>query len=113
MDQYERLRLALDKHITGAPAHKALYEILKILFTPEEAEAALGLTFSPRPAGEVAADAGVSEDEARQRLEALADKGVVFAREKQGVMGYALLPVAAALRRPYPWRRARTRPKRP
>ncbi len=43
MDAYEKLREILDASPTGAPASKAFDEILRILFTPQEAAEALPL----------------------------------------------------------------------
>ena len=93
MDVYEQLREHLDKHATGAPDSPEIMEILSTLFTPEEAEVASFTPFRPRPAARVAEKAGIAEREAKERLESLADKGLVYAREKDGEWGYALLPI--------------------
>ena len=87
----------LHKHPTGAPESEYLDEILRILFTPEEVPVALGMGFTPRGIPAIAAAAGVAEEEARARCEAMADKGIVFSREKGGEMGYALLPTIPGL----------------
>jgi len=92
VDHYEKLRQVLHQHLAGAPKSKAFDEILRILFTPQEVEVALGMAFLPRSVRQIAQAAGVSEDEAFDRCESMADKGVIFAREKDGQMGYALLP---------------------
>ncbi|HUT52317.1 MAG TPA: 4Fe-4S binding protein [bacterium] len=97
MDDYEKLREVLDKHLSGAPPAKAIDEILRILFTPEEAKVALGLIFAPSPVAEIAAAAGVSEEEARLKCESMADKGIVYCRDKGGEKGYALLPTIPGL----------------
>ncbi len=94
---YEKLREVLDLHPCGCPEAPEIYQLLEILFTPEEARVALGLAFRPLPADEVARRSGVEVEEAKARLEAMADKGVVFSREKEGVRGYALLPVMPGL----------------
>lgn len=93
MDIYEELREHLDKHPTGAPEAPEILEILSILFTVEEAKVAAAMPFRPKSAEEIAERAGVSPEEARERLESLADKGLAYAREKDGEWGYALLPV--------------------
>jgi NAD-dependent dihydropyrimidine dehydrogenase PreA subunit/DNA-binding transcriptional ArsR family regulator len=93
MNVYEELREHLDKHATGAPSSPEIMEILSTLFTPEEAKVAAFTPFRPRPAALIAERAGVSEEEASERLEGLADKGLVYAREKDGQWGYALLPI--------------------
>jgi len=92
MDDYERLRQILHKHPTGAPPSEAFQEILRTLFTPQEAHVALGMGFAPRTAQKIAAVAAVVEDEARIACESMANKGVIFARRKDGQMAYALLP---------------------
>ncbi len=89
-DLYESLRVLLDSHPFGCPPAPEIIEILKILFTEEEAEVALGLGFRPFTVKEIADKAGVSFQEAEIRLESLANKGLVFARKKDGEWGYAL-----------------------
>lgn len=83
----------LDTHPAGCPPADEIIEILGILFTEEEAETALGLGFIPFNLDVVAARAGVDIERAERNLESLADKGMVFARQKDGVKKYALLPV--------------------
>ena len=97
MDDYEKLRQILDKHLAGAPASKKLDQILRILFTPEEVKVAVGMIFTPTPVEEIAARSGVPVEEARARCESLANKGIVFSREKNGIMGYSLLPTIPGL----------------
>ena len=97
MDQYEQLRVILDKHLAGAPPSEKFDEILRILFSPEEVPVALALMFTPMPLDEIAAKAGVSLEEARERCESMAGKGIVFSREKNGSMGYCLLPTIPGL----------------
>jgi NAD-dependent dihydropyrimidine dehydrogenase PreA subunit len=92
MDLYTQLRQMLHQHPAGAPESEAFDEILRILFTPQEVEVALGMGFRPRSVERIAGAAGVPQDEVRERCESMADKGIVFAREKGGQMGYALLP---------------------
>ncbi|HUT85081.1 MAG TPA: hypothetical protein VMX95_10560 [Thermodesulfobacteriota bacterium] len=92
MDNYEKLREILHRHPAGAPRSKAFDEILRVLFTPEEVEVALGMVFVPRGIQEIAKVVGVSQDKVLERCESMASKGVVFSREKDGQMGYALLP---------------------
>ena len=92
MDKYEDLRRLLHAHPTGAPNSEYFDEILRILFTPEEVEVALGLGFVPRSIPSIARAAGISDEEAFARCESMANKGVIFSRDKGGEMGYALLP---------------------
>jgi electron transport complex protein RnfB len=88
---YEKLREILDVHPMGCPPAPEIIEILKILFTEDEARVALGLGFRPFSVDEIAARAGVESEAAGLHLESLADKGMVFARQKNDVWGYALL----------------------
>jgi len=97
MDQYEQLRSLLDKHLPGAPPSRSFDEILRILFTPEEVKIALALIFTPSPLDVIAARAGVSVDEARERCESMASKGIVFSREENGIMCYSLVPTIPGL----------------
>jgi len=92
MNSYEKLREMLHTHPTGAPQSEAFHEILRILFTPEEAEVTLGMGFAPRSVRRIAQLSGVPEEEVCERCESMANKGIIFAREKAGEMGYALLP---------------------
>jgi electron transport complex protein RnfB len=92
LDKYEALRQVLHKHPSGAPKSEFFDEILSILFTPEEVEVALGMGFAPRSVSSIAQAVGAPEEEVRARCESMANKGIVFSREKSGEMGYALLP---------------------
>ena len=97
MNAYEELRGILDASPAGAPASRAFEEILGILFTPEEADLATHMTLVPRPLAFIASQAGRPEDEAGRMLEAMADRGVIFAREKEGTRSYGLLPTIPGL----------------
>jgi len=92
MDNYEKFREILHRHPSGAPKSGAFDEILRILFTPEEVEVALGMVFFPRSVHEIAEKTAAPVDVVREHCESMANKGVVFSREKDGEMGYALLP---------------------
>lgn len=93
MEIYEELRKHLDKHATGAPESPEIIEILSTFFTPDEARIAVCAPFRPKPAVVIAERAGVPAEEAKRHLESMADKGLVYAREKNGEWGYALLPI--------------------
>ena len=98
---YEKLREMLDVHPMGCPPAPEIIEILKILFTADEAAVALGLGLRPFSVDEIAARAGVDSQAAGLHLESLADKGMVFARRKNGVWGYALLNLTSIFENPY------------
>ena len=97
MDTYEKLRDILHKNPIGAPKSPAFDEILRILFTPEEAEVAVGMTFVPKDVEQIAQSAAVTTEKAASLCESMAAKGVVFSREKKGAVGYALLPTIPGL----------------
>jgi ferredoxin/DNA-binding transcriptional ArsR family regulator len=98
---YEKLRELIDVHPLGCPPAPEIIEILKILFDEDEARVALGLGFIPFAVDQIARRAGMDPKGAESHLESLADKGVVYAREKNGVKGYALLNVINLFENPY------------
>lgn len=97
IDVYEQLRRNLDTYVTGCPPSPEIDEILRILFSEDEALMATGLAFVPRTADEVAERAGLPVAGAGAVLERLADRGVVLARRKDGAVLYSLLPVMPGL----------------
>jgi len=97
MNAYEKLREILHKNPIGAPESRAFDEILRILFTPEEAEVAVGMTFVPKGVEQIAESAGVSKETTESLCESMAAKGVVYSRRKKGQMGYSLLPTVPGL----------------
>ena len=94
---YENLRQLLDRHPTGCPPAQEIIDILNLLFSEEEAEVALALGFRPYPVDVVATKVGLDLQETHKHLEALADRGVVFAKEKNSTWHYALLPILPGL----------------
>ncbi len=97
MDVYERLREVLDAHPTGAPPSPVFEKILRILFKPEEAELLNHMNFSPKPVEAIAAAAGVPVEVADRMLGALADRVLIFGREKGGKRSYGLLATIPGL----------------
>ena len=98
---YESLRSLLDCHPFGCPSSPEIIEILKILFSEDEAKVALGLGFVPFTAEEIAQRSGLDLPEVKQRIESLASKGLVFAREKDGVWKYALFDTIRLFENPF------------
>jgi Na+-translocating ferredoxin:NAD+ oxidoreductase subunit B len=98
---YEALRELLDTHPVGCRHTPEIIRILEILFTPAEARAALGLGFVPFTVEQIAARAKMDPQEAAAHLTSLADKGLVFEREKKGGKGYALLNSIQIFENPY------------
>jgi len=93
MDAHNKLQQKLNTHPAGAPDRPEFLEILRILFTPEEAELALHLAFRPKPVDDIAQKAGLSVNEVTTLCERLADKGLAFCRIRHGNKAYALQPL--------------------
>ena len=92
MHHYRKLQQKLDQHPIGAPESEEFIEILKHLFKPEELDLALSLDFQPKPPEKIAEQSGVKEEETKEKLEGMADRGVVLAKAMEGTTYYALLP---------------------
>ncbi|MBE0596489.1 MAG: hypothetical protein IH614_04400, partial [Desulfuromonadales bacterium] len=98
---YTRLRAHLNTFILGAPEAVAILEILRLRFTPAEAEVALLLGPSHVDAVTLAARSNRREDELLTLLEQMADKALVYKKvvEREGGARdvYSLLPTAVGL----------------
>jgi Na+-translocating ferredoxin:NAD+ oxidoreductase subunit B len=93
MDIYERLREILDAHPSTAPKAKSIDEILRTLFTPEEAALAVKMSYKTKSLASIAKAAGVEDSKARKNLESMADKGIIYSKNKDGKKFYGLLPL--------------------
>jgi ferredoxin len=82
---YTRLREFMDTMPTGFPATPTGVEIrlLKRLFTPEEAELTMKLSKEPEDVSSIAARLGVDQAQLAERLESMAQKGLIF-RVREG-----------------------------
>ncbi len=85
-DIYQKLAQHLDDLPAGFPSTESGVElrILRRLFRPEEAELALHLTLSPEESEVIANRAEIDSEEAAQRLDKLAKKGLIFSIERDG-----------------------------
>ncbi len=97
MDNYEKFRELIDSHPSGAPKSKIILEILRILFTEEEIRVALTMSFKGKGVEEIAKSANLPIEETSRMLESMADKMVIYCREKDGRKTYALLPTIPGL----------------
>ena len=80
-DVYRRLQQRLDELPVGYPATRSGVElrILKQLFTPEEAEVALGLNAVPETVDKIQSRLpGRSEEELERMLDHMVEKGAIF-----------------------------------
>jgi Pyruvate/2-oxoacid:ferredoxin oxidoreductase delta subunit len=94
---YRRLQQHLDRQPVGFPAvwSRADQRLLRRMFTPDEAEVALGLSFLPTPLAAVAertAPAFTAESTGRL-LESMFQKGAIGWKQRDGVGQWFLLPL--------------------
>ena len=85
-DPYERLREFLDQFPIGFPKTDSGVEIkiLKRLFTEEQAEIATLLSPIPKDAAQIAVRTGRDEKDLSEKLEHMADTGLVFRTRREG-----------------------------
>lgn len=94
---YEKLYKKLAVTPTGVPKGEKIFEILRILFTPEEAELALVLPFMPAPLPDIADGAKMDVEDAKSTLLNMADKGLVYTFESKGTPMFMLFGVVWTL----------------
>jgi electron transport complex protein RnfB len=92
-DIYVRLMKRMDDFPAGALESEHLLGILRMIFDEEEAWLAVDLPSGLEELSSIAERTGRDEAELQAILEGMADKGLVFAREKQGKRYYNLLPL--------------------
>ena len=78
MDKYRELQSILDSHPSGAPESKYFDEILKTLFTPDEIEIAVKMSFKNMSIKKIAELSSLAVDETEKRLESMANKAIIF-----------------------------------
>jgi ferredoxin len=86
MEAYKKLAKHLDNLPAGFPATESGIElkILKHIFTPEEAEIAVGLTMMPEKSEDIAERMGVEKEGFDAKLFDMSKKGQVFRYTKDG-----------------------------
>lgn len=92
---YDRLTERLNRFPQGAPPAESLYQILRILFSEEEAALVSVLPIRPFTAARAAAIWKIPEAKARGVLEALASRALLVDWEREGVTEYVLPPPMA------------------
>lgn len=97
MDKYEELQEILDSHPSTAPKSDSFIEILKILFTPEEVAVACTMSYTPKSIGDISAASGLPENKTEELLESMANKAVIFSKNREGSNHYGLLPTIPGL----------------
>jgi Pyruvate/2-oxoacid:ferredoxin oxidoreductase delta subunit len=112
MEHYNKLRQLLDTHPAGAPPSNYFDQILRILFSPEEAEAASHLTFILQPVSKLAQKTGKDQHTLTELYENMANRGLVMAKVSEGGENrYSLLPTIPGLFE-FPFMRAERLPQK-
>ncbi len=94
---YHRLQKRLDKNITGAPYSPVFIEILKLMFTPEEAEFVRNIPSRPTRLDDLAVRLGVPAEKLGDQLGEMARRGVMLDIDIKGRRYFALPPVVIGL----------------
>lgn len=98
---YRLLQRHLDKQAVGFPAawSRADIRLLKRLFTPDEAKAALHLTYKPEPTGTIIGRAvqEFSGEETKRLLDSMFTKGSIGWKEKDGTGHWYVLPLVVGM----------------
>ena len=89
---YEKLADYLNSMPIGAPKTPELFEILKTLYTEEEAELAVKLPFLPMTLDALADRTGIEESALKPVLNTMVEKGLVFEELGADEPLYRLLP---------------------
>ncbi len=106
---YERLARHLGKLVSGYPFRETLLELLQENFSPREAELVLAIPnhLAPLelvPLEQIARRAGVRGEEAKEVLENLAQRGVIYSGSTAGgEPGYAHLQVGYGMPQSFFW----------
>ncbi len=93
--KYEELRAAIQMRGGSMPAIKSpeFFALIDFLFSPEEANLAVAMPLMPSSAEDIAIKTNRDAAGVRSHLETMADKGLVYTFDKNGVRFYSLLPL--------------------
>ena len=89
---YNLLQRRLDRYPVGAPESEALYEILKILYSEEEAKIAIGMPLKFTSLFKLSKRINIEKKILKDRLTCMSEKGLVFDIERNGEKYYMLMP---------------------
>ena len=93
-EKYRLLQQRLDRNITGAPESPVFMKILKLLFSPEEAELARKIPRQPASLNALSKKLSIGCKELDEKLTEMAQKGLVVDLEHKGKRYFVLAPVA-------------------
>ena len=91
--EYRLLQQRLDQNVTGAPYSPVFIEILKMLFSSEEAEIARQIPLRPTSLPLLARKIGMPMEELRDKIIRMAERGLVFDLEYKEECYVVLAPV--------------------
>ncbi|MBN2475183.1 MAG: 4Fe-4S binding protein [Pirellulales bacterium] len=91
--EHRLLQRQLDRTLMGAPDSPALMQILRLLFTPEEASLARRLPGKLSTLGRLARKLQMPRDELEARLTAMAERGLVIDLQYAGTRFFTLAPI--------------------
>jgi ferredoxin len=89
---YKALRERLDRYPVGAPGESTIFEILKELYTPEEADLGAKMPLRLTSLKAISQTVGIPEQALLPRLEAMAHKGLVMDFPAGDKVRYMLSP---------------------
>ena len=90
---YRKLQQRLDRNITGAPDSPEFMQILRLLFSPEEADIARQMPMQFMSLSKLARKLGTPAEPLAAKLANMAARGLVFDMEHDGRRYFALAPV--------------------
>ncbi|MFQ5996165.1 MAG: ATP-binding protein [Dehalococcoidales bacterium] len=91
--KYRRLQQRLDRNITGAPESPTFTKILKLLFSPEEAEFARRIPGQPTSLDVLSRKLDIPPDKLDNKMTEMAQRGLVLDLEYKGQRYFSLPPV--------------------
>lgn len=91
--EYRLLQQRLDQNVTGAPYSPVFIEILKLLFSPEEADIARQIPLRPTSLVTLSRKIGIPMDELYYKIGLMAERGLVFDLEYNKECYIVLAPV--------------------
>lgn len=94
---YDRLIDKLNQFPAGAPKTEKFLDLLKTLFTEDEARVGTNLPIFPTPLPAIAESMGRDEADLNNILEGMADKGLVYHRVQDGHDCYSLFPLVPGI----------------
>jgi ferredoxin len=91
--EYRLLQKRLDRNVTGAPDSPTFMKILKLLFSPDDAQLARRIPSQPISLGALSRKVGVPVDELADKMTNMAERGLVVDMEIKGKRYIFLAPV--------------------